>query len=59
MKKQAEALLNEVDALCKVYVGKKAEGEQWGETCKRLERLDKLAKALRRALDADAKAAGK
>lgn len=42
-------LVDEVEALCKVYVGKDAECEQWVDTCRRLERLDKLVKRVRRA----------
>lgn len=41
-------LLDEVEALCRVYVGKDAEGEQWVATCRRLEGLDKLVKRIRR-----------
>jgi len=28
--------INEVETLCRVYVGKNAESEEWGETCRRL-----------------------
>lgn len=49
MDKNTEALLAEVEALCKAYVGKNAESEMWGETCKRFARLDKLAKKVRKA----------
>lgn len=41
-------LLNEVAELCRVYVGKNAPSEQWIETCRRLEMLDKLVKKIRR-----------
>jgi hypothetical protein len=47
--KAVEALLVEVEALCKAYIGKKAEGEQWAETCARFARLDRLAKKVRKA----------
>lgn len=45
-----EALLAEVEALCLIHCGKAAEGEPWGETCDRFDRLDKAAKKLRKAL---------
>jgi hypothetical protein len=48
MTKDLEALLKEVEALCAVHVGKAAEGEQWLETLKRFDRLDKLAKKVRK-----------
>jgi hypothetical protein len=35
-------LLDEIDALCKAYCGKKAESEQWLTTVDRLDRLNKL-----------------
>jgi hypothetical protein len=40
-------LVDEVEALYRVYVGKDAESEQWCQTCERLERLDKLVKRIR------------
>ena len=40
-------LLDEVDALCAVYVGKNAPSEQWIKTCERLERIAKLRKRAR------------
>ena len=40
-------LVDEVEALCRVYDGKDAESEQWYQTCERLERLDKLVKRIR------------
>jgi len=43
-----DRLLDEVEALCRVYVGKNAESEAWGKTCERLETISKLAKAYRR-----------
>ena len=52
MTKDELKLLEEVEALCKVYCGKDAESEQWIETCRRLERLDKLAKKVRKSKDA-------
>ena len=45
----AEQLLEAVEALCKVYVGKNAPSEQWRETIDRFVELDKLAKKVRRA----------
>lgn len=48
--KEVEALLTEVEALCRVYIGKDAESEEWGATCQRFARLDKLAKKLRKAI---------
>lgn len=48
--KDTEPLLLEVEALCRVYLGKNAESEPWGETCERFERLNKLAKKLRTAI---------
>jgi hypothetical protein len=48
--KETTALLEAVEALCKAYCGPDAESEPWFETCKRLDRIDKLAKKLRRAL---------
>lgn len=56
MTKPIDKLLDEVEALTKVYVGKKAESESWFETCERLERIDKLVKSVRRA-EAKARAA--
>lgn len=47
--KDVEALLSEVEALCRVYVGKDAESEEWGQTCQRLARIDKLVKKVRKA----------
>ena len=40
-------LVDEVEALCRVYDGRDAESEQWYQTCERLERLDKLVKRIR------------
>jgi hypothetical protein len=48
MEKDWGKLLSEVEALCHVYIGKKAEGEQWDKTCQRLEALDKLVRKIRR-----------
>lgn len=60
--KAVEALLTEVEALCRVYVGKDAESEEWGKTCERLAKIDKLAKKVRKAQaltqDAGAKSGG-
>lgn len=41
-------LIDEVEALCKVYVGKDAESEGWAATCRRLESLDKIVKRIRK-----------
>lgn len=40
-------LLDEIDELCRIYVGKNAPSEPWGETCVRLERIGKLRKRAR------------
>lgn len=50
MKEDLIKLLEEVEALCKVHIGKNAPSEQWGETCRRLMALDKIAKKARRDL---------
>ena len=42
-------LIDKTEALCRVYVGKNAESEQWIETCRRLDALDKLVKRIRRS----------
>jgi hypothetical protein len=47
-KTPTDKLIDEVEDLCKTYVGKNAECEQWFETCKRFERLDKLVKKIRK-----------
>lgn len=49
MDKLTIELLSEVEALCALYLAKDAEGEPWGETCKRLVRLDALARKIRAA----------
>ena len=43
-------LLNEVEALCQIYVGKNAPGEQWRDTLERIDRMAKTAKRARAAL---------
>jgi hypothetical protein len=48
MSKDTEKLIAEVEALCAVYSDKDG-GEQWGETLKRIDRLDKLVKKIRKA----------
>jgi len=48
--KAVSDLINEVDALCRVYVGKNAPSERWRETCERLERLAKIVKRARAAV---------
>lgn len=50
MTKDELKLLDAVEALCAVHIGKNAPSEQWGETCRRLVDLDKLAKKVRRAI---------
>ncbi len=47
--KDFEKLLAEVEALTLRYVGKDAESEPWIETCHRFDRLDKIAKKIRKA----------
>ena len=47
--KALKSLVNEVEDLCRVYVGRDAESEQWIDTCKRFERLDRLVKTVRKA----------
>jgi hypothetical protein len=49
MDKDTAKLIDDVEALCRVYVGKNAESEEWSETCVRLANLDKLIKKIRRA----------
>lgn len=44
-------LLDEVDALCQVYVGKNAASEAWIDTARRIERLDKLRRSARRYVE--------
>jgi len=45
-------LLDEIDELCRIYVGKKADGEDWAATCERLKRIDKLRKRARAVAEA-------
>lgn len=40
-------LLDEIDELCRIYVGKDAPSEAWIETCNRFERINKLRKRAR------------
>lgn len=47
--KDQEALLKEVEELVAVYIGRKADGEEWSATMDRLKRLDRLAKKIRKA----------
>ena len=42
-------LIDQTEALCRVYIGKNAESEQWGDTLRRLDALDKLVKRVRRS----------
>jgi hypothetical protein len=51
MPKRVILLLDEIDALCRVYVGKDAKGEPWDETRRRLERLSKLSRPARRYME--------
>lgn len=48
MTKTMPKLLDEVEALCRVYIGKDAESEQWLETLNRLDRIDRLLKRVRK-----------
>jgi hypothetical protein len=41
-------LLDQVEDLCTLYVGKNAPGEMWGDTCDRLIKLDRVIKRVRR-----------
>lgn len=43
-----DKLLEEAETLCRIYVGKNAESEPWGDTLKRLIALDKQVKKIRR-----------
>ena len=43
------ALVDEAEALCGLFIGKDAEGESWGDTLTRLDRIDKLVKTIRKA----------
>lgn len=45
MAKKTAELIKAVEDLHAIHCGKKAEGEQWGETIERIERLKKLARA--------------
>jgi hypothetical protein len=47
MEKDTAKLIDDVEALCRVY--KNAESEEWGKTCVRLADQDKLIKKIRRA----------
>jgi len=49
MEKDTAKLIDDDEALCRVYIGKNAESEEWGKTCVRLADLDKLIKKIRRA----------
>lgn len=49
MEANLEKLLVEVETLGSLFVPKGAEGETWGETCERIERMWKLAKKIRKA----------
>jgi hypothetical protein len=44
-------LLDEIDAMCAVFVGGDAKGEPWVDTKQRIERLYKLSHDARRALE--------
>lgn len=43
-------LIDEVEALCRIFIGKDAPGEQWRDTLFRIERMAKSAKRARTAL---------
>jgi len=43
-----EELLTEVEALCATF-SDEAKGEQWGETLKRIDQLERLTKKIRKA----------
>jgi hypothetical protein len=46
--KDTEKLIAEVEALCATVMDEE-KGEQWGETLKRIDRLNKLVKKIRKA----------
>jgi hypothetical protein len=48
-------LVEEVEELCAIYVGKDAPCESWGETCERLVKLHKLVRRVRRDHQKDAR----
>lgn len=48
MNKDTEKLVAEVEALCATF-SDPDKGEQWGDTLKRIDRLEKLAKKIRKA----------
>lgn len=48
MNKDVDALLAEVEALGDLFLKKDAEGEPWGKTCDRIERMARLARKIRR-----------
>lgn len=48
MSKELEKLVIEVEALCLTF-SDADKSEQWGETLKRIDRLDKLVKKIRKA----------
>jgi protein gp37 len=47
-----EALITEVEELCNVYVGKKAEGEMWADTVARFRRILPLVRSVKREIEA-------
>jgi hypothetical protein len=49
--KKTMQLIEQVEALCAVYVGRKAEGEQWGQTVARIEKLSKAVKSAKKELE--------
>jgi hypothetical protein len=53
MSKDLPKLLDEVDALCALYVGKKAakDDEPWENTLDRLTRIANLAKRVRKGME--------
>ena len=41
-------LVEEVEELCRVYVGREAPSEPWGVTCERLVKIERLVRRVRR-----------
>jgi len=48
-KSAIDELVDQAEALCRIYVGKNAPSEPWVQTCDRLEALDKVVKRVRRS----------
>lgn len=49
LQRAQEALASEVEALTRLYIGKDAEGEAWGDTLRRLDSLAQIVRRVRRA----------